>query len=394
VVLSIHPAHAARADGQRLYLATTNLLARAFGRLEVAVPSGAALAIDPVMVPASGELRDAATAMRDAVAGPRTGAVQERRRLTLHIGPSAPRGAMAIAARGWRGISWKDGAVPDTFDGTGNPLGCFVASLLGGAALTRRFIETVKFGDCPSAVQRLRFGASLGVLELSAYDPFLQRTGEPDWHAVDLGRLIFSSLGAVNGALLYFMASAGITADITAWEPEPLVRHNLNRYLYALSDDARTGLPKVEAAARCARGTITLVGVREGVDTSDTPFATDAIVVSGADNDIARHAAACRARSDLLSLATELDGTEFSVHGPSLAPPCIGCLHPGDAVPNESQPTHPIIAAWPAVFALTDLVRGGALRQRGEVLTLQALRPAQRLIRLIARRKGCPLCGA
>src|SRR5205823_2810024 len=151
-----------------------------------------------------------------------------------------------------------------------------------------------------------------------------------------------------------------------AYEPESIARHNLNRYLYATSDFPANGT-KIATAERLSGPRLRLSGHLQGIEVEATPFAAGELVVSGADNDIARHATARRARGWLLSLASELDIAEFSVHAAG-ASRCLACIHPGDAARNLSQPTHPLVAAWPALIAASYLSRPPASWRHGRLI--------------------------
>src|SRR2546425_308818 len=301
VYISVDPEFAGRPGAQRTLLAATNLLARCFGRVSVSAPDVPCV-VDPVLVSRESSVRASAEALAHAIQGPVATTIV--RRLGLHVGPNAPAATNAVAARGWEAWLWGPGSSPGAFGGDGNPLGSFSAALLGVTAVSREFIAQAgaEIGF-PHDSARMRFGVGLGVVQLSAWDLFGEESAAPPWRPLHVGRAVFSSLGAVNGALWFLLAFApDSVADVEAYEPEPITRHNLNRYLYATSEFPADGT-KITAAARLVTATLQFSGRLDGIDAETIPLPAGALVISGADNDIARHATARRARGWLLSLA-------------------------------------------------------------------------------------------
>jgi hypothetical protein len=386
---------------QRLLVFLVNMLARCFGTITIAIAPSVPLVIDPVLVPPRDTLVDALRDMVMDVRGPAFAPEPPLHPLRIHVGPKPPKvETIAVAADGWRGVLWGRNAAPATFAGVPNAAGAFLAALLGATAIVRGFIEAVTTDDPEVAedeedvilvdgARRERFGSPLGTVQMDAGDFFQMRIAPP-WDGRNLGTIVLSSIGALNGAVLFLMALCGdLRACVVGFEPQPLERSNLNRYLYALACWVPT--LKTRVAEALATAVLQIRAHARPVDGELDPFPEGATVSSGADNDDARHAAQRLARGPLLSLATDNDQVHVSRHAPRDGP-CVGCIYPGDTVGGEEIPTHPLVAGWAGLLGLLTLL-GVSGYPPGSELRFSALRPHERSLVTWLIRPNCLVCG-
>lgn len=392
---------AARPGAQRLLVTLCVILARCFGTVSIGGEGidTIALRIPPVLVPEHGTLAEACRALIAAIQGTAYQRPSPQRRLTIHVGPRPRRRAsQVIVASGWRATLFGPLSAPQSFEGEPNPAGAILGALMAATSVVRSFLEQVttpsrKIAPAQGRLlvdRRLyeRYAPPLGVQELSAYDLF-GLDPEPDWRPQDLAHLTFVSLGAVNGALYFAMLIAcDLNAVIHAFEPQRLHRTDENRYWYAI--DAHRRRYKVAAAKSLATHRIRLEGQPLRLSAAHPPFREGALVISGADNDEARHLAQRLARGALISLSTEGEQVCASFHTPS-APPCAACLHPGGAAPGGVLPTHPVVSGWAGLLGLQALLARPSW-DGGRQVRLAAFRPADRHDDQIEGRADCPVC--
>jgi hypothetical protein len=399
VVISVNPVWATQPGVQRLLVVLVVILARCFGTITIVGPERVALLITPVLVPKRGRLVAALRRIVSEIRGANFVADRVRHRVRLHVGADPPKRAIqTIAADGWRAMLWGPNAAPRSIHAEPNVVGAVLAALLGSTAVVRSFIEKTTTAD-PQAAQRgslirltpaiyERYGTPLGTFQLNVWDLFGFEEG-PTWSDWDLGQLVFASVGAVNGNLLFILLLAeNVGADIDAFEPQRLERSNLNRYWYAISRWVRRRKVKVAEAMSTAR--LVLRAHRSAVGDDLQPFASGAVVLSGADNDDARYAAQRLARGPLLSVATEGGQVHVSVH-PADRGPCVGCLFPGDTVSSPKLPTHPLVSGWAGLLSFVTLL-SGSHNLAGQELRISALRPLQVSLERVPIRSNCGLC--
>jgi hypothetical protein len=387
-------------NAQRLLVFLVNILARCIGTVTITISTAVPLRIAPVLVAPRETLVDGLRDIAVDVRGPAFAPEPPLHQLRIHVGPRPPKAAtVAVAADGWRALLWGSNSAPATFTGVPNAVGAFLAALLGATAVVRAFMEVATTDDKRLAEDeelilvegklRERYASPLGVVQMDASDLF--GIGDAGTHrddGRDLGQIVLASVGAVNGALLFLVALAGdLRAGITGFEPQPLERSNLNRYLYALA--CRVATLKTLAAEALATPLVSVRAYARFVNEDLGPFAVGATVVSGADNDEARHAAQRLARGPLISLATERDQVAVSAH--AKGGPCLGCLFPGGTIATADLPTHALVAGWAGLLGLLALL--GRLTDRpGTELRLSALRPHDRSRVASGIRPRCPVC--
>jgi hypothetical protein len=396
VEISVDPVYGTHPENQMIVFMLTTLIARCFGRVSLRDDAAGALTVttDPVLVSAAESLGATVTALVTAIQGT-VDRPRPERTLHINVGPNPPRPWIAsIGGWGWRGVLWPAHGAPISYNGRPNPLGAFVAALLGATQVTREFIEEVTQapGDAHKPITatdggvRARYALPLGQVTISAYDFLEHGVVEPAWSARDLGVLTLVSVGAVNGAALYLMRAAGLRATVIGYEPQDLDRTNLNRYVYALACQERRA--KAAAAEQLATSELAIRVHRQSIE--EISGVIDSLVLCGVDNNVARWETQRRSTGWLLSLESEESRVTFTMHAPADGA-CARCAHPSDLAPDPEQPTHPVVSAWLGLLAMSALVRGERSWTPGLQIRFDGLDPRDRATETIRAMANCPL---
>ena len=139
-----------------------------------------------------------------------------------------------VGSRGWIAFISPSEAVPT--DGPSNPVGAYAAACFGVAEVWKRLLVPHRhiFGAMPivPATRTLMFSTL-------TYMPDAAAQPNPELPAsIDLGTLTMVGVGAGGGAAAFTLASVrDVSGDLTVIEPDPVDDTNLNRYVFADSDD-------------------------------------------------------------------------------------------------------------------------------------------------------------
>jgi molybdopterin/thiamine biosynthesis adenylyltransferase len=259
---------------------------------------------------ASSHLRDAAVAL---AAG------------TFHPGMQ-----ISFGSDGWN-LSLDSGG-PCRFSDRFNSVGSMSAACLAvSEAFKRVFImKANRMGLDPDSVPPMLLLNGRSLISTLAYAASTDDIPNLDLPAeLDIGRMTVVGVGAGGGACLYALATLPLSGELWVVDPDVVNPHNLNRYIYATEEDARTLRRKANVLSRFLGSKILKCY------TFDTPFLDFQsahhdwprdLVVSTVDTAETRHAIQWEIPRVILDAA--VDQSTFYVHRVELGQSaCLKCTH-------------------------------------------------------------------
>ncbi len=150
-----------------------------------------------------------------------------------------------VGSNGWEAIVSPNSPVP--IGPLVNPVGAYAAACIAVGEVWKRLLQRHRhlFGGRPIIPldRRLDFSCLSYRSDAASENPALAPLS-------DLGRLTVVGLGAGGGAAAYTLASLPrVRSNLTLVEPDEVNLPNLNRYVFATDDDARSGRLKTDVVA-------------------------------------------------------------------------------------------------------------------------------------------------
>lgn len=234
----------------------------------------------------------------------------------------------------------------------------------------------------------------------------LREVGGTGQKALKSARVLVVGAGGLGSPALLYLAAAGV-GTLGVIDADVVDPSNLQRQI--IHTDDRIGMAKVRSAAIAIRALNPFVTVRPyerrlTADIAPALFADYDVILDGSDNFATRYlvnAAAVATRKPLVSGAlTQWEG-QISVFDPAAGGPCYRCVFPDAPAPGLAPacaaagviaPLPGVIGAMMALEAVK-LITGAGQALRGQMLIHDGLWGETRRI-AVARRPGCPDCGA
>ncbi|RBI87163.1 molybdopterin biosynthesis protein [Rhodosalinus halophilus] len=243
-------------------------------------------------------------------------------------------------------------------------------------------------------------------LERYARHIVLRELGGPGQRALREAKVLVVGAGGLGAPALQYLAAAGV-GTVGVIDQDRVENANLQRQV--IHRDADIGIPKVFSAQAAMEAQNPYVTVRPynrrlTEEIADALFADYDVILDGSDNfetrELVNRAAVAAGRPLVWGALTQWEG-QLAVFDPARGGPCYACVFPERPAPGLAPacaeagvlgPLPGVVGAMMAVEAIKLIAQAGQ-PLTGRLMLYDALYAEARVI-AVARRPGCPVCGA
>ena len=243
-------------------------------------------------------------------------------------------------------------------------------------------------------------------LERYARHIVLHEIGGPGQQRLKAARVLVIGAGGLGSPVILYLAAAGV-GTLGVVDDDTVALSNLQRQV--LHATGEIDQPKVESAGRAVARINPHVrfvphAVRLTEANADEIIGAYDLVIDGSDNFATRYMVnrvAARQRMPLVFAAIGRWEGQISVFRPWAGGPCYECIFPDTPAPGLVPACAEagvlgamagVVGAMQAVEAVKLITQTGAVLD-GRLMLYDAMQAETRVIKL-ARRAGCPVCGA